>query len=341
MTTSRYTGTPRFDQKKVDYTVRHPNAQFESFNRYLKNFPEDSLSTLIPYVFFVRPDLNILNNTLDDFANDDIRGDATFRWLISNAPEVLRSLSTNVSQYHDYIPSLGNKIESMPTFDFSLKVNENTQAFTGYRSFYAGNAIESTTGINFDISFKEDNNLLLVHRIPLLIAAGQQLGSGEHGHKQRQKHQLDADAGDTLHQRGGYPGKGRDTGGKDISLYQSGNHPAQHHSRYHADVKVNHRNFGADKPEHQAGHTAVHGALHRHGGENCSGRHTGEQAGNYRPQHAAHQSVGPGAHHAAQQNRDVHGQKNIAAVGEGMKQHGQHHTQGGAHSCKHQFLDMG
>ena len=147
------------DRMEVDYTVRHPNAQFESFNRYLKNYPEDSLSTLIPYVFFVRPDLNILNNTLDDFANDAIRGDATFRWLFSNAPEVLRSLSTNFSQYHDYVPYLGNKIESMPTFDFSLKVNENTQAFTGYRSFYAGNAIESTTGINFDISFKEDNNL--------------------------------------------------------------------------------------------------------------------------------------------------------------------------------------
>ena len=151
--------TKLHDEMEIEYTVRHPFAQYRYFNRYLRDFPDEALTSLVPYVFFVRPDLNILNLTQDDFANDAIRGDATIRWLYNNCPEIVRMLSTNYSDYHDYMPYLGSKVETFPTFDFSLQVNENTQAFTGYRNFYSGNAVQSTTGIQFDVTFKENNNL--------------------------------------------------------------------------------------------------------------------------------------------------------------------------------------
>lgn len=151
--------TKLHDEMEIEYTFRHPVSQYRYFNRYLRDFPDDALTNLVPYVFFVRPDLNILNLSQDDFANDSIRGDATLRWLYNNAPEILRMLSADYSNFHDFIPYLGNKIETFPTFDYSLQVNENTQAFTGYRNYYAGNAVQSTTGIQFDITFKENNNL--------------------------------------------------------------------------------------------------------------------------------------------------------------------------------------
>lgn len=144
---------------EIDYTTQNKDAAFYKFNRYLKKFPDDELTTLVPYVFLVRPDLNILNSSLDNYANDTISGDPTIRWLFNNCPDTIRSLSTHFSSNHDYIPYLCNRVETFPTFDFSLKVNDVTQAFTGYKSFYAGNAIESTTGIQFDITFSEDKNL--------------------------------------------------------------------------------------------------------------------------------------------------------------------------------------
>lgn len=147
------------EEMEIEYTERQANSQYRYFNRYLRDFPDDALTSLVPYVFFIRPDLNILNLSQDDFANDQIRGDATFRWLYGNCPEILRMLSSNFTNYHDFMPYLGSKVETFPTFDFSLQVNENTQAFTGYRNFYSGNAIQSTTGIQFDITFKENNNL--------------------------------------------------------------------------------------------------------------------------------------------------------------------------------------
>lgn len=147
------------EQMEIDYTVKHPNSQFQKFNRYLIKYPDDELTTLVPYVFFVRPDLNIFDRTQTMFANDQISGDPTFRFMYSNAREVLRSLTADYSDLHDYIPYLTNKIETFPTFDYSVLANENTQLFTGYRNYYAGNAIASTTGLQFDITFRDDNNL--------------------------------------------------------------------------------------------------------------------------------------------------------------------------------------
>ena len=147
------------NEMEIEYTTRNPDAEYRYFNRYLVDYPDSALTSLVPYVFFVRPDLNILNLAQDDFANKAIRGDATMRWLYNNCPEVLRMLSSNFTQYHDFIPYLGSKVETFPTFDFSLQVNENTQAFTGYRNFYSGNAVQSTTGIQFDVTFKENKNL--------------------------------------------------------------------------------------------------------------------------------------------------------------------------------------
>lgn len=147
------------DRLEIDYSTRHKTVEFTQFNRYFRRFPDEELTTLIPYVFFVRPDLNILNSDMNDVANNQIRGDGTMRWLYNNVPEVIKSLSADYTQYHDYIPYLGNHVETFPSFDYTLLTSENTQMFTGYRNYYAGNAIQSTSGIQFDITFREDKNL--------------------------------------------------------------------------------------------------------------------------------------------------------------------------------------
>ncbi len=151
------------DRLEIEYTHKNARAfpEYRKFNRYLQLFPDEELTSLIPYVFFVRPDLNILTKKGETlmFANPVVENDPTFRWLASDCPEALISLSSDFTDDHDFLPFIGNHVESFPTFDYSLIVNDNTQAFTGYRSFYAGNAIQSTTGVQFDIEFRDTKDL--------------------------------------------------------------------------------------------------------------------------------------------------------------------------------------
>lgn len=64
--------------------------------------------------------------------------------------------STATLTNHAFIPYLTTRIETMQLPDYSVKVNSLVQPYTKYSIPYSGSGIESTTGGQFDIEFRED-----------------------------------------------------------------------------------------------------------------------------------------------------------------------------------------
>lgn len=60
---------------------------------------------------------------------------------------------------HTFIPYLTSRIESLQLPDFTLKSNSLVQPYTKYSIPYTQSGIESVTGGNFDITFREDRDL--------------------------------------------------------------------------------------------------------------------------------------------------------------------------------------
>lgn len=60
---------------------------------------------------------------------------------------------------HSLVPFLTGRVESLQVPDYNVKTYTLTQPYTKYSLPFAVNAIESTTGGTFDVSFREDKDL--------------------------------------------------------------------------------------------------------------------------------------------------------------------------------------
>jgi hypothetical protein len=149
-------------RKNLGLTSPNKETVYKNFNRYGKIFPENELSSFITYVFFVRPDLNLFVKGDNKTLNTDIANDPFFAYVQNTNPYILKSLSiAGLGTNHNFLPILFDRIESFPITDIILKDYELAQNFTGQRKFYAGNALDSTTGIRIDISFREAKDLII------------------------------------------------------------------------------------------------------------------------------------------------------------------------------------
>lgn len=145
------------------------------FDRIYSVYPEYELTGLCPYVFIVRPDTNILTtdgSALTSYStsrekykpNFSPNRDEFFRWMWSSNKAMLRSISGDYYSGHDFIPFLVGRTESLNLADYSVKEYKINQPFTNYNLPYAANALESTSGGNFDITFRDDYQLH-IHRM--------------------------------------------------------------------------------------------------------------------------------------------------------------------------------
>ena len=62
---------------------------------------------------------------------------------------------------HTFIPYLTSRVESLQLPDFTLKTNTLVQPYTKYSIPYTQSGIESTTGGQVDVTFRDDRNLSL------------------------------------------------------------------------------------------------------------------------------------------------------------------------------------
>lgn len=146
------------------------------------------------YIFICRPDLNLVQQTGSSTngrsknLNDEngVSEDPYFRYLADFYPDIISSLTAEYNittksslgaamagsgygnslyntqeggqtmPVHALLPFLTSRAESLQLPDYTIKTDEIRQPFTRYGIPYASSAIESMTGGDFDITFRDD-----------------------------------------------------------------------------------------------------------------------------------------------------------------------------------------
>ena len=147
------------------------------FDRLYSVYPTMELDNLCQYVFIIRPDLNILKKdgtglieiskakmNSGHCQNLSPHNDQLFRYMLKKYPTMLKSLTSSLSGSHDFIPFLVGRTESLQLADFSIKDYKMNQPYTNYNLPYASHGLESTTGGEFEISFRDDADLR-IHKL--------------------------------------------------------------------------------------------------------------------------------------------------------------------------------
>jgi len=131
---------------------------FTEFNKYKIAFPDYHLSKTFAYVFFTRPDLNLIEYQGDGIYTllPDVEKDPTYYYLSKNNSNILLSLTRYLSADHPFHPFLSNTATSFEIADEYIKTMEHGETFTGYKVMYGKNNIESKTAGTFNVNFIDD-----------------------------------------------------------------------------------------------------------------------------------------------------------------------------------------
>ena len=141
----------------------------DNFNRFYAIFPDMEMpADLKTYVFITRPELNLLGDSDGGYASSgkasemlsaDNFGDDRLKYLWMNNPEIVYMLTEGFSYDHDFIPYLQGRTESLQLPDYQIRTSDFTIPFYSYKYTYPTVTNESITGGQFDITFREDEDL--------------------------------------------------------------------------------------------------------------------------------------------------------------------------------------
>lgn len=135
---------------------------YNSFNRNKTAHPDKDLSKTFAYVFFTRPDLNIMAtgaNTGTLALNAQSQYDPKYKFLYSNNPWCLKSLVLNGNPHHKFLVLLSNEAKSFEVNDTVLKTIEHGETYTGHKVIYGQSDIESNAAGEMSIRYIDTVNL--------------------------------------------------------------------------------------------------------------------------------------------------------------------------------------
>lgn len=144
------------------------NSFFTKFNRFNISYPDLTLDKTFAYVFITRPDLNILADTSKKSPlHSQVQNDPTCYYINNTRPEILQSLTKNLSSMHDFNTFLCNHASSFEVSDEFIKTGEMGETFTGYKIAFGKNNIESKTAGSFSIQYTDDRelNIYKMHKL--------------------------------------------------------------------------------------------------------------------------------------------------------------------------------
>lgn len=136
------------------------NKYFNSFNRFKVKFPDYDLSKSFAYVFFTRPDLNLVNDTCDALA-DQVKNDPYFKDIWGTNRNVIKSLTKGVNSQHSFHEFLSNTCTSFEVSDEVIKTEEVGTNFLGFKIMYGMNNHDSITAGTFNITYEDDRELTI------------------------------------------------------------------------------------------------------------------------------------------------------------------------------------
>ena len=135
---------------------------YNSFNRNKTAHPDKDLSKTFAYVFFTRPDLNIMAtgaNTGTLALNEQSQYDPKYKFLYFNNPWCLKSLVLSGNPHHKFLILLSNEAKSFEVNDTVLKTVEHGETYTGHKVVYGQHDIESNAAGEMSIRYIDTVNL--------------------------------------------------------------------------------------------------------------------------------------------------------------------------------------
>lgn len=134
------------------------------FNRYKLPIQDLAIGKSFSYVFFTRPDLNILDSDSGNILSQ-ASYDPLYRHAYQSSPIVLQSLvGSKIMSNTDFLPLLSNSIKSFGIDDDYIDSSEFAGTRTGFKIPYGKNDIASRSGGQFSISY-DDNRHLSVYNL--------------------------------------------------------------------------------------------------------------------------------------------------------------------------------
>ena len=137
------------------------NDWFYNFNRFRLLTPNSLLANSKGYVFFTRPDLNIVSSAA---ATSEI-GLLMYN-MVSQHPEIIAGLqkypkvnSVSFDNGHKFIPLLCNRCSGIDINDETLETKEIGDTYTGWKLNYGTTSIKSKTANTVTTSFIDDEKL--------------------------------------------------------------------------------------------------------------------------------------------------------------------------------------
>jgi hypothetical protein len=148
----------------IGYLTDLQKKMHHSFNRNKIAYPDRELTKTFAYVFFTRPDLNILTYGSDrasEFSlNRSVVGvDPKYSYIFHNNENTLRSLVTNGNPYHKFLILLSNEAKSFEVADTVIKTTEDGETFNGNKIIYGRTDHESNSAGEFNIRYVDSLNL--------------------------------------------------------------------------------------------------------------------------------------------------------------------------------------
>ena len=133
-----------------------------SFNRNKTAYPDKELTKTFAYVFFTRPDLNILKKGTQagtHLLNPNITFDTKYTYLWKNNPHNLKALVADGNPHHKFLVMLSNEAKSFEVSDLVLKTVEHGETYNGNKIIYGRTDHESNAAGEMSIRYIDNVNL--------------------------------------------------------------------------------------------------------------------------------------------------------------------------------------
>jgi hypothetical protein len=154
-----------YDNYQVDvskgYLSSLQKKLYNSFNRNKVAFPDKELTKTFAYVFFTRPDLNILLRNGTDFILYDrqVNRDLKYAYIWKNNPWCLKSLVAGGNPHHKFLTLLSNEALSFEVGDVVIKTVEHGETYNGNKIVYGKSDQESNAAGEISIRYIDTVNL--------------------------------------------------------------------------------------------------------------------------------------------------------------------------------------
>lgn len=136
---------------------KDPAKLHTQFNRFKTPMVDGTLTKIIPYVFFTRPSINVVDPVTRRL-KEQFSSDPLFTHIMASSPNILHGLGESLSPVHHFNPLLSNSARSFEPQDEILRTVQTGDTYTGWKMVYGRNTNESNTAGQFNIQYQDNKD---------------------------------------------------------------------------------------------------------------------------------------------------------------------------------------